>query len=272
MGIASRRAGGPGPGQKLVEAIVRPEIDETGKNVGDVGLAVDAIQFASLDQRGEHGPVLRTVVVAGEERILARERLRPHGAFDDVGVQINAAVVEEADKPVPVVEAVVNGIGDGRFGRDALELLVEERLECEAVRRGLRLAKGSPLVGAFTPDRRLDPVERGDTQERLRGDGGVAFSGDVEELAPQMRPAEGKRNPLFWQLLVRRVAVALHDAAIGGEQRVQMHPAPPRRMGKSVLRIESNGFPCAFSALSKNGCSARTTRKPTTRGPRRKAG
>ena len=56
--------GGPGPGQKLVEAIVRPEIDETGKHVGDVGLAVDAIQFASLDQRSEHGPVrLRRVMI-----------------------------------------------------------------------------------------------------------------------------------------------------------------------------------------------------------------
>ena len=33
--------GGPGPGQELVEAIVRPEIDQAGEDIGEPSLRVD---------------------------------------------------------------------------------------------------------------------------------------------------------------------------------------------------------------------------------------
>src|SRR3954464_9203742 len=49
--------GGPGPGQQFAEAAVWPVIDELGQHVSQVGMRIDAMQFAGLDQRGEHGPV-----------------------------------------------------------------------------------------------------------------------------------------------------------------------------------------------------------------------
>src|SRR3954470_18824120 len=58
--------GGPGPGQQLGEAAVGPVVDELGQHVGEVGLRVDGIQLAGLDQRGEHGPVFRAFVAASE--------------------------------------------------------------------------------------------------------------------------------------------------------------------------------------------------------------
>src|SRR4051794_4956554 len=53
----SRWFGGPGPGQQFAEAAVWPVIDELGEHVSQVGMRIDAMQFAGLDQRGEHGPV-----------------------------------------------------------------------------------------------------------------------------------------------------------------------------------------------------------------------
>ena len=37
-------------------------VDETSEHVGEVGVRIDAVQLAALDQRGEDGPVLGTLV------------------------------------------------------------------------------------------------------------------------------------------------------------------------------------------------------------------
>jgi hypothetical protein len=52
--------------------------------VGEVGLGVDAIQFAGLDQRGDGRPVFGAAVGAGEEGVLAGERDGTDRAFDGV--------------------------------------------------------------------------------------------------------------------------------------------------------------------------------------------
>ena len=48
--------GRPGPWHELVEARGRPEVDELGEHVGEVGLRIDAAELASLDQRSDAGP------------------------------------------------------------------------------------------------------------------------------------------------------------------------------------------------------------------------
>ena len=63
--------GRPGPWHQFVDARGRPEIDQLGEHVGEVGLRIDAVQFAGFDERSDGGPVLRTLIVAGEERVLA---------------------------------------------------------------------------------------------------------------------------------------------------------------------------------------------------------
>jgi hypothetical protein len=65
------------PGEEVVEAGIWPEIDETAENVGKVAIRIDAAELAGLDQRSNDGPVLRAVVVAGEECVLARESHHP---------------------------------------------------------------------------------------------------------------------------------------------------------------------------------------------------
>jgi hypothetical protein len=41
--------GGPVPGEEFVETGVRPEIDETGENVGKVRVRIDPAELAGLD-------------------------------------------------------------------------------------------------------------------------------------------------------------------------------------------------------------------------------
>src|ERR1700748_725942 len=135
------------------------------ENIGKVKVPVYAAELGGLDQRSHDGPVLRAVIVAGEECVLARKNLRAHRAFDDVGVEIDAAVIEEAGQALPVLERITDGLRDWGFGRHTAELLLEEALERFAMRRGLLSAHGASLLGALASDGLFDPVERGDAQE-----------------------------------------------------------------------------------------------------------
>jgi hypothetical protein len=62
---------GVGPGHEVVDLAGGMAIDEAGQDVGDVGLRIDGVEFAGLDQRSDHAPVHPALVGAGEEGILA---------------------------------------------------------------------------------------------------------------------------------------------------------------------------------------------------------
>ena len=142
-------AGSPGPWEEFVEAVVRPEIDETGEDIGEIGLALDAVKFATLDQRGKDGPIFGAIIVPGEESILSGERLRAHGPLDDVGVELDAAIIEETDEAVPVIEAIAENLGNLRLARHSGELLLEEGLEGVRERSSLHLACGTAFGGSL---------------------------------------------------------------------------------------------------------------------------
>src|SRR5579859_3924885 len=61
---ASAVLGCPGPRHELVETRGRPEIDQPGQHVTEIDLRVDAMELASLDERGDAGPVLRALIMA----------------------------------------------------------------------------------------------------------------------------------------------------------------------------------------------------------------
>jgi hypothetical protein len=89
-------------------------------------------------------------------------------------------------------------------------------------RPALFLAHRAAGLGALPADRLLNRIERRDAFERFAGDRSVAVLGDVEELAPQVRPTERERDRLVacgaGNGLVGGVAVTLHDAVIAIEQ------------------------------------------------------
>jgi hypothetical protein len=61
-------------------------------------LRIDAIQFADFDERGDTGLARRALVMAGEQCILRLSTIG-HAALDDVGIELDAAVIEEAGGP-----------------------------------------------------------------------------------------------------------------------------------------------------------------------------
>ena len=63
----------PCPRHEVVDARGRPEIDEPVENACDVGLRLDVVELARFDERGDAGPVFRSLVMAGEERVLTIE-------------------------------------------------------------------------------------------------------------------------------------------------------------------------------------------------------
>src|SRR6516165_9986296 len=176
------------------------------------------------------------MVVAGEECVLAIENNGADAALDDVGIELDAAIIEEAGEPDPVVKAVADLLSDCSLGGHAGELVLEPYLEREDEWSAAFLAHRAALVGARTADRLLDRVERRDALERFAGDRRVAALGEVEEVAPQMCPAEGQRDRLAGCLVgdafVGRVAVALHDAAIAIEQLERVDRTATRRIAE----------------------------------------
>ncbi len=46
-------------------------VDDGCKDAGQVAMRFDLVQFAGLDERREHGPVLCASVVTREERVLS---------------------------------------------------------------------------------------------------------------------------------------------------------------------------------------------------------
>ena len=135
--------------------------------------------------------------MTGKKSVFSRQRLGPHAPLDNVRIEIDAAVFEEARQAFPVLERIADGIGDGRFGRDAAELLFEERFEGVHVMSRFLLANRSSFFGAFPPDLLFDAIKLCDAQKRLRGDGRIALARDVEEGPPAMRPAKCGGNAIF---------------------------------------------------------------------------
>src|SRR5262249_4539267 len=66
-GEASSARGGPGPGHQFVQTGGRPEIDQLGEDVGQIGLRLDAAELAGLNQRSDAGPVLRALIMPGKQ-------------------------------------------------------------------------------------------------------------------------------------------------------------------------------------------------------------
>jgi hypothetical protein len=78
------------------------------------------------------------MIMAGEERVFAIEHDGADATLDDIGVELDAAVVKEAGKPVPVVQAVADllsnfGLGETRASWCSNQVLSDAT-------RGLRLS------------------------------------------------------------------------------------------------------------------------------------
>jgi hypothetical protein len=106
-------------------------------------------------------------IMAGEKCIFSVQSQGPDGTLNRVGVHLDAAIVGEQDKTVPVVEGIADGLGHfgaaGNEGRSFFEPGFELFKEGPA----LGLADLEARFGALSAARLFDFVERRDLNERL---------------------------------------------------------------------------------------------------------
>ena len=74
---------------------------------------------------------------------------RPDGALDRVGVELDAAVIEEPDQAVAVVQRVADRLGGRAAARQARQLRLEPGEQVLDQRPALRLADGAARSGGW---------------------------------------------------------------------------------------------------------------------------
>src|SRR3569832_1314391 len=98
------------PGEKIVD-LLEGMIGNTRENIGQIGLWLDAIHFAALDDGVQAGGALSAGVGATEEVILASQDRWFHGAFGGVVRHLEAAIGDVAAQSLPAREGIANGLG-----------------------------------------------------------------------------------------------------------------------------------------------------------------
>lgn len=83
------------PGQQQVDIGLFVPACDGFQDTGQIAMGLDPVEFAGLDQRRDDGPVLRSGIVASEERVFAVESDGTDGSLDGVGIEFDATVVEE---------------------------------------------------------------------------------------------------------------------------------------------------------------------------------
>src|SRR6476659_2352067 len=102
---------GIGPRQELVDAAIRMAVDDLADHIDQVGVRIDAVEFAGLDQRSNDLPVFAAAVGTGEERVLPVRCDWADATFDDIGIDLDAAVIDEAGETSPARQRIADCLG-----------------------------------------------------------------------------------------------------------------------------------------------------------------
>jgi hypothetical protein len=172
------------------------------------------VELAALDQRGQHRPVFRAFVAAGKQSILSAKSNRTHCALNSVGVDFNAAVIEEAYQPVPAAERIPDGLGDRRAAGNLCQGLLEPGPQRFDERFGFLLSRRAALVGAVAADLGFDLVAGGNFVGRMLLSGNYGLVSTAEDYIrftqmlvnygidprairlPQYKPAPLRQGPM----------------------------------------------------------------------------
>lgn len=124
--------------------------DDSGKRDGEVGKRFDSVDLTGLDKRRDGRPVLRSSVVASEERVFAVQRNRPNGTLNRIGVDLDAAVGQENAKTIPVVGDVGKRFAERRLASNA-GTVMREQVRMSAINGADRSCRPARLTSASRP-------------------------------------------------------------------------------------------------------------------------
>src|SRR6266436_4562993 len=198
----------PSPGQQRAQLVdFGFARDDAFEDIAQISERLDIVELCRLDQRGNNRPAFGPAIRTGEEMVLGAQLDRPDGALDGIRINLDAPVFEEHTEPLPMAQRIADRLGQVGFGRNAGEFLLEPGLHGVDQWCAPGLAEAGPVIGRAAADARLDLVEFGDPPQRLGGDRRAGRMVEVEELAPDMSPAEGKFDRAY--TVEPRIAVDL---------------------------------------------------------------
>ena len=128
-------------------------VDDAGDDVGEVAVRLDVEELAGLDQRSDHRPVLGTAIRAGEECVLAIKRERADGAFDDVVIDFDPAILKEEAEARPTGQGIADCLSELGLLADQGELGAQPGFQVINDRPAAVLADGAALIGIAAADR-----------------------------------------------------------------------------------------------------------------------
>lgn len=131
------------PREQVVDLALGVIGENAGDDVCEVVPRIDAVELSRLDQRRDRGPLFAAALRAAEERILSGERQRAAGSFDDVGGDLDMAVVQNAGQARPARQRLADGLGELALLTDEAELHAHPRHQRLHHRSALRLTIGA---------------------------------------------------------------------------------------------------------------------------------
>ena len=87
-------------------------VGDADEQIAQVGVGFNTIHLAASDQTGKSGPVTATFIVAGKERIAAVHGRASDRVFDEVGVDVDVAVVQEQPEAVLAFQHIGHGLAE----------------------------------------------------------------------------------------------------------------------------------------------------------------
>jgi hypothetical protein len=99
--------------------------------------------------------------------ILAPQGDWPDRPLDDVGVELDPALLQEQRQSLPVAQGVADRLGQAGAPRDPRQLGSEPRVQGFHQRPATLLPDRTPLLGRAAADLRLDGIELADPAQRL---------------------------------------------------------------------------------------------------------
>ena len=204
------------PRHERVEVLITVTGGELFERDGKPGERIDIIHAASLHERADDRPGARTFGTAGEQRVFAGNDLGLERALDNVGVELDAAIIDEPGQPLPTVEDVADRLSHIALGAVTTAVLLEERAQLGEHGTDRLLPDCDPLGGRTATDHAVDMVDRGDAAQRFVGE--RILAPELDKAAAGMRPAIGQADRIApAKLVVSRVAVDLQHAGKSGE-------------------------------------------------------
>jgi hypothetical protein len=110
-----------------------------------------------------------SAVGSGEQRVFSSESDRTHGTLDSVGIQLQAAVIEEQDQSAPVIERIADGLGQSGSAGDAVQGFCQPGMHRLDQGAAAFPTDAAALVGGLAADIGFDRIKLGDPPQGLLG-------------------------------------------------------------------------------------------------------